>query len=121
MSDREVLFIIHYDGEFQFDINLPVYSGGKQKLKYLLSDISYQCLANETIESSNWDAAIQNLSMQYLHYNGRAFSMASIDDDNDVHLMFKASENETKAIYLYVSNSLNNNESIGGEDMRYAY
>ena len=121
MSNRKVLFIFHYDGDFQFDISHPVYSGGKQKTKYLSSDISYQCLANQSIESSNWDTASQNLSMQYLHHNGRAFSMASIDDDNDVNLMFKASRNEMNGIYLYVCNGPNNNESIREDDRRYAY
>ena len=95
MSDGEVLFIFHYDGDFQFDISRSVYSGGKQKMKYISSDISYQCLTNEATESSNWDTAIQNLSMQYLHHNGWAFSMAGIDDDNDIRLMFKASRNKT--------------------------
>ena len=90
MSDREVLCIFHYDGDFQFDISHPMYGGGK-KMRYLSTNISYQCLANEAIESSNWDTAIQNLSMQYVHHNGRAFLMASIDDNNDVCLMFKAS------------------------------
>ena len=115
MSDREVLFIFYYDGDFQFDISRSVHSGGKQKMKYLSTDISYQCLANKAIKSSNWDTTIQNLSMQYLYHNERAFSMVSIDDDKDVRLMFKASGNETNEIYLYISNGLNNNESIGGE------
>ena len=63
----------------------PVYNGGKQKMRYLLTDITYGSLVAEAIKASNCD------SSQYLHHNGRAFSLASIEDDNDVNRMIKAS------------------------------
>ena len=100
MSDKEVLFIFHYDGHFEFDISRPVYNGGKQKVRFLATDITYEALVKEAIKASNGDSSIQNLSMQYLHHNGGAFSMANIDDDTDVRSMFKASGDESNEIYL---------------------
>ena len=108
MSDCEVLIIFHYDGNFEFDIMHPVYNGGKQKMRYLSTDITYGSLVVEAIEASNWDSSAESLSIQYLHHNGHAFSLASIEDDNDVNRMIKALGQDTNEIYLYVSNSLNN-------------
>lgn len=107
MSDREVLFIFHYGGDFEFDISCPVYNRGKQKMRFLATNITYESLVKEAIEAFNGDSSIQNLTMQYLHHNGRAFSMANIDDDNDVRSMFKASGDELNEIYLYVFNGRN--------------
>ena len=50
-----------------------------------------------------------------------AFSMASINDDNDVRRMFKALGNDVNGIYLYFFNDQNNGQRIGGEQWRYAY
>ena len=108
MSVSEVLIIFHYDGDFQFDIIRPVYNGGNQKMRYLPTDITYESLVNEAIEAFNYDSSIQGLSIQYLHHNGRAFTMASIDYDNDVKRMFKASGNDVNGIYLYVFNGPKN-------------
>ena len=58
MSDREVLFIFHYDGDFEFDISCPVYNGGKQKMRFLVTNITYEALVKETIEASNLDSSI---------------------------------------------------------------
>ena len=114
MSNREVLFILHYDDDFEFDISHPIYNGGKQKMRFLATNITYESLVKEVIEASNGESCIQNLSMQYLHHNERAFSMASIDDDNDVRSIFKASASgyESNGIYLYVFNSQNNEQYI---------
>ncbi|RWR78801.1 Mutator-like protein transposase [Cinnamomum micranthum f. kanehirae] len=119
MSDREVLFMFHYGGDFVFDISRPVYNGGKQKMRFLATNITYECLVKEAIEASNGDSSIQNLTMQYLHHNGRAFSMASIDDDNDVRSMFKASGDELNEIYLYVFNGRNKEQRTGGDNWRF--
>ena len=107
MSDREVLFIFHYDGDFEFDISRHVYNEGKQKMRFLVTDITYESLVKEVIKVSNGDSSIHNLSMQYLHYIGRVFSMANIDDDNDVRSMLKASGDESIGKYLYVFNGWN--------------
>lgn len=44
MSDREVLFIFHYGSDFEFDISRPVYNGGKQKMRILATEITYESL-----------------------------------------------------------------------------
>ena len=122
MSDREVLFIFHYSGDFEFDISRPVYNGGKQKMRYLPTDITFESLVKEAVEASNGESSfIQNISMQYLHHNGRAFSMVSIDDDTDVRSMFKASGDESNGIYLYVFNSRNKEQCAGRDNWRYTY
>ena len=90
-------------------------------MKYLATDITYEYLVKEAIEASNEDSSIQNLSLQYLHHNGRAFSMASIDDDIDVRSMFKASGDKLNEIYLYVFNGPKNRQCIGGEQWRYVH
>ena len=95
-----MLFIFHYDSDFEFDISHHVYNGGKEKMRFLATDITYESLVKEVIEASNGDSSSQNLSMQYLHHNGRAFSMASSDDGNDVRSMFNASGYESTGIYL---------------------
>ena len=100
MAVNEVLIIFHYDGDFQFDIIRPVYNGGNQNMRYLPKDITYESLVKKAIEASNYDSSIQRLSIQYLHHNGPAFSMASIDNDNDVKRMLKASGNDVNGIYL---------------------
>ena len=99
MSVSDVLIIFHYDSDF-LDIIRPVYNGGNQNMRYLQTYITYESLVNEAIEASNWDSSIQRLSIQYFHHNGRAFSMASIDDDNDVKRMLKALGNDVNGIYL---------------------
>ncbi|RWR90905.1 hypothetical protein CKAN_02003400 [Cinnamomum micranthum f. kanehirae] len=119
MLDSEVLFIFHYDGNFEFDMIRPVYNGGKQKIRYLLMDITYASLVNEANEAANCGPSIQNLNLQYLHHNGRAFSLAGIDDDNDVRRMLKASENDLNDIYLYVFNCQNDGQHNGGEQRRF--
>ncbi|RWR83613.1 Transposase, MuDR, plant [Cinnamomum micranthum f. kanehirae] len=119
MSDCEVLIIFHYDGNFEFDIIRPVYNGGKQKMRYLSTNITYGSLVAEAIEASNWDSSTKSVSIQYLHHNGRAFSLASIEDDNDVNRMIKASGQDTNGIYLYVSKSWNNGQCRGGEQYRF--
>ena len=64
MSDREVLFIFHYGSDFKFDISRPVYNGGKQKMRYLLTDITFESLVKEAIEASNGESSfIQNISI----------------------------------------------------------
>ena len=118
MSNREVLFIFHYDGDFIFNISPPVYNGGKQKMRFLATDRTYESLVKKAIEAFNEDSSIQNLSIQYLHHNGRAFPMASIDDDNGVRSMFKASGDESNAIYLYAFNCRNNEQCIRGNKWR---
>lgn len=105
MSVSEVLIIFHYDGDFQLDIIRPVYNGGNQKMRYLPTDITYESLVNEAIEAFNWDSSIQRLSIQYIHHNGRAFSMARNDDDNDVKRMLKAPWNGVNGIYLSLQQS----------------
>ena len=90
-------------------------------MRFLATDITYESLVKEAIEASNGDSSIQNLSMQYLHHNGRAFSMASIDDDDDVRSMFKASGDELNEIYLYVLNGWNSEQCMGGEKWRHNY
>ena len=76
-------------------------------MRLLEIDITYGALVKKAIEASNWESSIQNLSMQYLHHNGRAFSMANIDDDINVRSTFKASGDESNGIYLYVFNGRN--------------
>lgn len=112
MTVSEVLIIFHYDGDFQFDIIRLVYNEGNQKMRYLPTDITYEPLVNEAIEASNCDSSIQILSIQYIHHNGWAFSMASIDDENDVKRMLKASGNDVNGIYLYVFNSMRNRQCV---------
>ena len=115
MTVNEVLIIFHYNGDFQFDIIRPVYNRENKKMRYLPTDITYESLVKKAIEASNWDSSIQRLSIQYLHHNGRAFSMVSINDDNTVKRMLKASGNNVNGIYLYVFNSPKNRQCVGGE------
>ena len=104
MLDYDILIIFHYDENFEFDMMRPVYNGGKQKMRYLSTDITYGSLVAEAIEASNCVSSSESISIRYLHHNGRAFSLASIEDDNDVNRMMKASGRDTNGIYLYVSN-----------------
>ncbi|RWR87935.1 hypothetical protein CKAN_01689900 [Cinnamomum micranthum f. kanehirae] len=118
MSDNEVLIIFHYDGEFVFDIIRPVYNGGRQKMRYLPRNITYGSLLNEALEASKWDTKIENLSMKYLHHNGRVFSLIILEDDNDIRGMLKASGNDQKGLYLYVNKSTNIESNQGEEHTR---
>ena len=63
MPDSEVLFIFHYDGNFEFDIIHPVYNGRKQKMRYLPMDITYVSLVNEANKAANFGSSIQNLNI----------------------------------------------------------
>ena len=90
-------------------------------MRYLPMDITCASSVNEANEAANCGSSIQNLNIQYLHQNGRAFSMASIDDDNDVRRMLKASGNDVNGIYLYVLNGQNDGQHIGGKQRRYVY
>ena len=119
MSDNEVLIIFHYDGEFVFDLIRPVYNGGRQKMRYLPRNISYGSLLNEALEASKWDTKIENLSMKYLHHNGRVFSLIILEDDNDIRGMLKASGNDQKGLYLYVNKSTNIASNQDEEHSRY--
>ena len=88
-------------------------------MRYLSTDITYGSLVAEGIKASNWDSSAKSLSIQYLHHNGRAFLLASIEDNNDVNRMIKATGHDTNEIYLYVSNSWNNGQCRGGQQSRY--
>ena len=88
-------------------------------MRYLSTDITYGSLVAEAIEASNFDSSTESLTIQYLHHNDRAFSLASIKDDIDVNRMIKVSGYDTNEIYLYVSNSCNNGQYRGGEQYRY--
>ena len=115
MSVSEVFIIFHYDGDFQFDIICSVFNGGNQKMRCLPTNITYESLVNEAIEASNWDSTIQRLSIQYFHHNGWSFSMESIDNNNDVKRMLKASVNDVNKIDLSVFNGPKSQQCVRGE------
>lgn len=105
MSDNEVLVIFHYDGEFDFDINRPTYKGAKQKMRYLPTDISYNYLRDIALEVSKWEVLSDMPTLQYLYHDGFAFSLITLEDDEDIKVMFRVSKNNT--MYLYVSKGTN--------------
>lgn len=61
MSDVQHLTNFHYDGEFEFDLNWPQYKGGRQKMRYLSSNIMFSELKNIALETSNWEASSEEL------------------------------------------------------------
>ena len=52
MSGDELIVIFHYEGDVEFDDMIhPLYKGGKQKMRFIQSDITFDSLvkvANET-------------------------------------------------------------------------
>lgn len=84
MSDVEYLLIFHYDGKFEFDVNHPQYKGGRQKIRYLSSNVTYSEMSNIALEASNWATSSEYITLKYLLHNGSFFSIINIDDDNDI-------------------------------------
>ena len=109
MSNNEVLVIFHYDGEFDFDIDRPTYKGGKQEMRYLPTNISYSYLRDVALEESKWEALSDMPVLEYLYHDGFAFSLITLeeDEDEDIKVMFRPLVNKTNGLYLYVSEGTN--------------
>ncbi|KAJ8649140.1 hypothetical protein MRB53_002163 [Persea americana] len=45
--------------------------------------------------------------IQYLHKNGKAFTLISIKNDNDIRVMIKACGEVTKSVYIYLRRNIN--------------
>ena len=106
MSDVEHLVIFHYDGEFEFELNRPQYKGGRQKMRYLSRDVTLNELCKIALEASSWATTSDQITLKYLLYNGKFFSMIDIDDDGDINGLLKSSKNETKGRLLFVPRRL---------------
>ena len=103
MSDVQQLVIFHYNGTFEFDVNRPQYKGGRQKVRYLLSNISISELKNMALEASCWDVIVEDLSLKYLLHNGSFFSMINIDDDSDINGLFQTCTSKSSGILIFVT------------------
>ena len=53
MLDVEHLIIFHYDGEFEFELNRPQYNGGRQKMRYLSSNVTFNKLSKIALTTSS--------------------------------------------------------------------
>ena len=106
MSDVEHLVIFHYDGEFEFELNRPQYKGGRQKMRYLSSGVTFNELCKIALEASSWATTSDQITLKYLLHNGKFFSMIDIDDDSDIDGLLKLSKNKAKGILLFVSRRL---------------
>ena len=82
MSGGELIVISHYNREFEFNMIRPVYKGGKQKMRFIRSDITMPSLVNMTLEASHWEKTCENQTIHYLHYSGDVFLLAAIEDDS---------------------------------------
>lgn len=63
-------------------------------------------MLNKALEASNWNAKIEDVSMKYLLHNGRVVSLVTLEDDNDIKGMLKASENDQNGLYVYFNRNL---------------
>ena len=106
MSDVKHLVIFHYDGDFEFELNHPQYKGGKQKMRYLSSSVTFNELCKIALEASSWAISSDQITLKYLLHNGNFFSMIDIDDDNDINGLLKLSISGAKGILLFVSRRL---------------
>ena len=106
MSGDDLIVIFHYDGDFEFDMIHPFFKSGKQKMRFINNDITFNSLVNIALEASNWEETFDNISMDYLHYNGHVFSLVLIEDDNDIKCMLSLSQDDTNGIYLYIRRAL---------------
>ena len=72
MSDIKHL-INHYDSEFKFELNCPQYKGGKQKMGYLSSNVTYNELSKIALEALSWATTSDGITLKYLLHNGSFF------------------------------------------------
>lgn len=73
MSDVEHQIILHYDGEFEFELNRPQYKGGRQKLRYLSSNVTLKELFKIALEASSWATTSDEITLKYLIHNDSFF------------------------------------------------
>ena len=102
MSGGDLIVIFHYDRDFEFDMIWLLYKGGKQKMRFINSDITFNSLVNMALEASNWEKTSDNISINYLHHNSHVFSLVAIELDNDITCMLLLSRDDTTEIYLYI-------------------
>ena len=116
----ELIVIFHYKGDLQFDMIHPLYKGGKQKMRFIPSDITFESLVKVAIEASHWEVNCEDISIHYLHHNGKVFSLVGIEDDNDIKCMLTLSRVETNGICLYINRTPVGSGLGIGEQPRYA-
>lgn len=109
MSDCEILIVIHFGGQLEWDKGHPKYSNGDQMTFYVSSSTTYNSLIKMIYEATNWILHDEHPLIQYLHQNGRAFTLITIKNDSDIHVMFKACGAESNSIYIYVSRNYSSN------------
>ena len=73
MLGGDLIVIFHYDGDFEFDMIRPLYKGGKQKMRFIKSDIKFNSLVNIAPKGPRLEETCDNISMGYFHHNGHVF------------------------------------------------
>lgn len=53
MLGGKSIVIFYCDGDFEFDMIHPIYKGGKQRLRFIRSDITFNSLVNIALEASH--------------------------------------------------------------------
>lgn len=111
MSNDGVLIVLHFGGKFELDKAHLNYSGGNEKKLCVSNSLTYQSLIDRVLEETNLmqdePFHIQCLMQeepchsQYLHQNGRAFTLMSIKNDEDIDVMLKARRSWKDDVHIY--------------------
>lgn len=110
MSDDNVLIELHFGGKIELDKVHLNYNGGNQKNLHVSNSLTYKSLTERVLEETDLmldePLHIQCLMQeachnQCLHQNDRAVTLMSIENDNDIYLMFKAHESGKNAVRIY--------------------
>ena len=107
MLDGELLIVVHFGGQFEWDRVHPNYIGGDQTAIFVNCNLTYISLVESVLQAINWVKSEEPPRIQYLHQNGKAFTLISIKNDNDIRVMIKACGEVTNSIYIYLSRNIN--------------
>ena len=110
MSDVEHLIIFHYNREFEFELNRPQFKGGRQKKRYLSSNVTYNELSQIALKALSWETTSDEITLKYLLHNDSLFFFLfyfiDIVDDNDINGLLKLSRSEAKGTLVFISRRL---------------
>lgn len=101
MSNREVevLTVVHFDREFQWELN-AIYNSSQKKVLFLDPNMNHTALVEKLLSVTKWVIMKEVMSIQYLHQNGRILTLIDVKDDDDVHSMMATGGSYTNAIYI---------------------
>ena len=107
MLDGELLIVVHFGGQFEWDRVHPNYISGDQIAIYVNCNLIYISFVESVLQAINRVMFEEHPHIQYLHQNGKVFTLISIKNDNDIHVMIKVCGEVTNSIFIYLSRNIN--------------